>query len=688
MGATSAGLLDWADTLGEMDRLALLRRLLAHMEPAGPGVEIYERGYVVYASHEGGTQHCTSWLLAPGTNLNAAPGLAIVYLVGLVWVFLGIAIISDIFMAAIEVITAAEGTKRYVTDGGRVVEYKYKLVNPTVANLTLMALGSSAPEILLSVIGTIATLDEEPDRLGPSTIVGSAAFNLLLITAICVSALPDGEHKKIEDLSVFMVTAIFSVVAYVWLYIALEVASPEVVELWEAFVTLGLFGVLLVIAYSIDVRGRCCRVPAHVQPGDEEQQTQGSSSSRLTDRRASAEQLMSELHKTRVQNGAKHMSVDQAEIAASHEDPYAASGYQQLHTGFMRGLTGQRRLQEHVSHDEGLSAGADGGNSAGKGAHGAADGHAPPSKPRSGSGSEAVIKSVEVGARKVSLIPTVSEDDALVAEELVHAVNFGRSRYTVGASWGSAVALVTIDPPLPRRVTIGWRTQAASSSLAEDSDSGDERRPTSNRNSGRAADCFEQAVGKLTLGAGERTALVTIPILESAVPRRSSSSVTLVLTGVEEAHGQAAERVALGTRARTTLVVVGSEFAPQPARGRCQFTETTIVCEEACGSVRLAVVRVGGSDGSLELSYATHDGTAKQTSDYVATSGTLVFGPGETSKEFDIEIVDDEVEEDDETFTVELSAKSANALASDKLVCTIKIIDDDSWRVRASATRS
>lgn len=62
--------------------------------------------------------------------------------------------------------------------------------NPTVANLTLMALGSSAPEILLSVIETMNNLiaGEIPGELGPSTIVGSAAFNLLVISGVCVVA--------------------------------------------------------------------------------------------------------------------------------------------------------------------------------------------------------------------------------------------------------------------------------------------------------------------------------------------------------------------------------------------------------------------------------------------------------------------------------------------------------------------
>ena len=49
-----------------------------------------------------------------------------------------------------------------------------------MANLTLMALGSSAPEIMLAVLETIINLEEEPKELGSNTIVGSAAFNLLI----------------------------------------------------------------------------------------------------------------------------------------------------------------------------------------------------------------------------------------------------------------------------------------------------------------------------------------------------------------------------------------------------------------------------------------------------------------------------------------------------------------------------
>lgn len=63
-------------------------------------------------------------------------------------------------MCAIERITSSKrrvklkpGEVADAEDGSIATEYKEVLVwNPTVANLTLMALGSSAPEILLSII--------------------------------------------------------------------------------------------------------------------------------------------------------------------------------------------------------------------------------------------------------------------------------------------------------------------------------------------------------------------------------------------------------------------------------------------------------------------------------------------------------------------------------------------------------
>lgn len=137
----------------------------------------------------------------------------LVYFLAMCYLFLGVSIVSDRFMAAIEKITAIE--KEIIVsrpDGTKQIVIVRKW-NETVANLTLMALGTSAPEILLSII-EIFTLNFQAGDLGPSTIVGSAAFNLFCIIAICVVAIPTNQIRRIKHLRVFFVTAAFSIFAY------------------------------------------------------------------------------------------------------------------------------------------------------------------------------------------------------------------------------------------------------------------------------------------------------------------------------------------------------------------------------------------------------------------------------------------------------------------------------------------
>lgn len=115
-----------------------------------------------------------------------------------------------------------------------------------------MALGSSAPEILLSVISTVSDIDSMPSPLGPSTIVGSAAFNLLVISALSIIAVDDGEPKPIADTGVFAITSICSLWAYIWLYLCLQEVSKEEIEVWEAWITLIFFVILIMLSYSAD----------------------------------------------------------------------------------------------------------------------------------------------------------------------------------------------------------------------------------------------------------------------------------------------------------------------------------------------------------------------------------------------------------------------------------------------------
>ena len=193
---------------------------------------------------------CHSWVLFPGLSLLPDAALGICYLLFLFWLFMGIAILADLFMEAIETITSKSEIVQVPDSDGNLISVEKMFWNPTIANLTLMALGSSAPEIILSIADTMGTLGEVPSELGPQAIVGSAAFNLLVISAVSIVAV--SEPKAVKMVGVFLTTAIMSTWAYIWFFLTLVVISPGVVELWEAAITLGFMLILVALAYGCD----------------------------------------------------------------------------------------------------------------------------------------------------------------------------------------------------------------------------------------------------------------------------------------------------------------------------------------------------------------------------------------------------------------------------------------------------
>jgi hypothetical protein len=101
-----------------------------------------------------------------------------------------------------------------------------------------------------------------------------------------------------------------------------------------------------------------------------------------------------------------------------------------------------------------------------------------------------------------------------------------------------------------------------------------------------------------------------------------------------------------------------SEFSACDASqtmGGVHFNPGSYTVIEDVGFVQLTVTRASGI-GSVTVNYATLDGTAKAGQDYVATTGSITFAQGETTKTFNVQILDDAVfEQFDEAFRVVLT---------------------------------
>ncbi|KZV32349.1 magnesium/proton exchanger-like [Dorcoceras hygrometricum] len=143
----------------------------------------------------------------------------------------------------------------------KVVKHK-KVWNYAIADIALLAFGTSFPQISLATIDAIRnTGNLYAGGLGPGTLVGSAAFDLFPIHAVCVVVPKAGEIKKISDIGVWLVELIWSFWAYIWLYIILKVWTPDVITLLEALLTVLQYGLLLTHAYAQDKRWKYFSLP-------------------------------------------------------------------------------------------------------------------------------------------------------------------------------------------------------------------------------------------------------------------------------------------------------------------------------------------------------------------------------------------------------------------------------------------
>ena len=96
------------------------------------------------------------------------------------------------------------------------------------------------------------------------------------------------------------------------------------------------------------------------------------------------------------------------------------------------------------------------------------------------------------------------------------------------------------------------------------------------------------------------------------------------------------------------------------------------------------VVRLSPASGqAVTVAFATADGSATAGSDYTGTSGTLRFEPGDTTRTVQVTVLDDEIREDAETFSVVLSDPVGATIADGTGEGTIT--DDDQGRLPALA---
>jgi len=110
---------------------------------------------------------------------------------------------------------------------------------------------------------------------------------------------------------------------------------------------------------------------------------------------------------------------------------------------------------------------------------------------------------------------------------------------------------------------------------------------------------------------------------------------------------------------------------------RVEFSAAAYSCMENEGTIKLGVIRTGNLNCKTTVNFETSDGTANAGEDYVAKAGIVEFEEGEYVKSIEIEIIDDDVWEETETFFVRLFNPSRGTEMDKICVTQVSIINDD-----------
>ncbi|XP_071488662.1 sodium/calcium exchanger 3-like, partial [Diadema antillarum] len=595
----------------------------------------YSNGYIVELVPVNSTP-CESWILLPAENLWPAWLRGILYFIAMFYIFIGIAIISDIFMCSIEVITSKQKTIiKY--DPERKVQVKKEVLvwNETVANLTLMALGSSAPEILLSTVETLLTITDTPDRkdsLGTFTIIGSGAFNLMIITAVCVVSVPSPDIKRIKEFGVFILTTVWSIFAYVWILIVVLWSSRGVVELWEAWVTLAFLPILVFTAYCQDCGWWCKRGPSvgndpncesslnvRVINGGAKKNTVFHGPSRQL-QALEAEKTQSQLNlKTATEEKSNGNDMVLRDLEAGTEDNrplYLEEEKQQFARARFRHAVVRSMIggKKHFMAQR-IAAGGAVGN-----------------QPR-------LLALVD----KVQAMQKSSE--LAMSDDLKGKFTFALPNYTVLESAGKLEISVLFHRATPKRRTQqfpkenGWPAGHdvvdETSGIEHFGDNAikdtvyvsyETRDGTAKKDTE-----FSFTQGQLCFKETEWKKTITIPIINDN--QYENDMEFYVILKSPEGGG------VLGDPSVTRVTIIDDDVP-----GEFSFESPTYTADLEKGVVSATVTRTKGFDGTVTLQYATMDGTAKGSvnmegeADYKSMSGTLCFKHEEKSKTIEVPV--------------------------------------------------
>jgi len=501
-----------------------------------------------------------------------------------------------------------------------------------------MALGSSAPEILLSVLETMTLTNKEPEPggLGPGTIVGSAAFNLLVICATCVMAIPkaNGSEKgtrKIKAMGVFSCTAFFSVFAYIWLFICVQ---DNNISIYEAIVTFLFFPLMVFMAYKLDKHSKGNAVTPSSQLAAESAKSANQSAVSATN--GSAEEIAKRFPSLKaskalegllVQRNKNHLSRGEFSSQTRKVAALAVAEIQsqgkpmsslQSKINARRALAGRQRV---------LAAPVD---------------------------AEAVAKLNEMAEDRAEALRTRQQPNTDLSKTYI---SLASTHFSVLENQGAVQIKLIRSGNLATNVCVYFSTADGEATSGQD---------------------YEHTSGIVTFKHGQTEQIASIKVIDdnSIEPdERFYVHIKPPKTGLKGTVSDPFEF--LGSQICTVTILEDDK------PGTMSFEEQNYTATESCGKTRLKIKRTRGSSGDVEVRVKTKDGSASSGVDFEAVDQIVKFGNMQSEQFVDIVILKDELPEGEEFFSVVLEPVTSGLLVGNNSTASVTIVQDEEYAMLA-----
>ena len=175
---------------------------------------------------------------------------------------------------------------------------------------------------------------------------------------------------------------------------------------------------------------------------------------------------------------------------------------------------------------------------------------------------------------------------------------------------------------------------------------------------------FQTKSGTINFSAGVTQQTVSININNDSLTE-SDEEFTVTLSNLSSGN--------IGPQNPVRVIIEDDESAP----GVIGWNVSSVVRTEGSTEIELIAQRTGGNQGLVSVQYTTQAVSATSGQDFESDSGFLTWGSGSnTPRTVTITLLDDDLDEENETFQLVLFNLTGNATLGDQ-TATITIEDDD-----------